>query len=120
MAELEQAFGGSFGGGDGNDTVIQIARMLANSIIGHNFPMHMDLTDVWVKTDLNDKATNFIHEQVKKQEYLQLDQIKKGTKQAKMLPYFISSPKVAYFRLCDFKESQIYLFYITDKMIDAF
>jgi len=121
MADLEQAFGSSFGNGENsNDTVIQIARMLTNCIIGRNFPMHMDTTDIWVKTEINGKALNFIHDQVKKQEFLQLDQIKKSTEQAKMLPYFISSPKIAYFRLCDFKEGQIYLFYITDKLIEAY
>lgn len=120
MADLDQAFGGSFGGELGDDNVIQIARMLTNSIIGRNFPMHMDMIDIWDGFEIKARVVNFINTQVKKQEFLQLDQIKRGTGQEKMLPYFISAPRIAYFRLCDFKEGQIYIFYVTDKLIEAY
>jgi hypothetical protein len=119
MSELDEVYG-SFPSGKADDNVFQISKVLTNGIIGHDFQMHYDFTDIWDKDVLKDKVIKYISDQVGKYEHLKLDIINKKSSQMNMFRYFINEPKICYFRLIDYREGRIYLLYLTDKIMDAY
>jgi len=121
MANLEEIYGTSDTFIDDiNENITTLTRIILNNIVNNNLQLNANFDDLWENSTLKPSVLKLLMKEIEKYSKLQLTYIDKNSVNSKMLPYFISNDKVAYFRVIYYNSGQMRLFYITNKKLDAY
>ncbi len=112
MASIYEVYGGDYS----NEAILGrmnfSARALAQNIAQMSFNMRHESDTLWKGNNMEKEAVGLIKNKVTEiSPHVRIDHLSKQT-DTDMLPYLINGA-VEYFRLIDYKNKKIYLFYIT-------
>jgi len=112
MASISEAYGSNYA----NEAILGrmefSARALAQNIAQLELNMRHESDPLWRGNNMEKEAVNLIRNKVTQiSSHMRVDHLNKQS-DTDMLPYLINGA-VEYFRMVDFKNKKIYLFYIT-------
>lgn len=117
MAEITTVYGANYFEEAKSSRINHVAKIIAANISNYQFEQNLDMSSLWnddksLKHEAVDVLLSSIMTNNPK---MVVTHINKQTDELNMLPYFIDTSSVEYFRVIDTVRSKIIFFFVTPK-----
>lgn len=117
MAEISNVYGANYFEEAKRSRINHVAKILAANISNYQFEQHLDMSSLWNEDkSLKHEAVEILLNSIMANNpKMVVTHINKQTNELNMLPYFIDTSSVEYFRVIDTVRSKIIFFFVTPK-----
>ena len=118
MAEISTVYGENYFKESHDSRINHIAKIISSNISNYQFEQHLDMEVLWGNANQIDSSIIhvIVNSIMNNNPKLVVTHIQQGTEYMNMLPYFIQTDKVEYFRIIDTQRNKVLFFFIKTKM----
>lgn len=117
MAEISNVYGENYFEEAKKSRINHVAKILAANISNYQFEQRLDMSSLWDQDkNLKNVSINILLNSIMENNpKMIVTHINKNNQEINMLPYFIDTDSVEYFRVIDTVRSKIIFFFVTPK-----